>query len=53
MNVCMYVCMFVLQSYEEHETLRVTMKDGRAADAKLLEGFKVVRARHLLVSHIL
>jgi len=50
--VCMYVCMYVLQSYEEHETLRVTMKDGRAAGAKLLEGFKVVRARHL-VSHIL
>ena len=48
----MYVCMYVLQSYEEHETLRVTMKDGRAAGAKLLEGFKVVRARHL-VSHIL
>ena len=56
-TVCMYVsmyvyvCMYVLQSYEEHETLRVTMKDGRAAPAKLLEGFKVVRARHL-VSHI-
>jgi hypothetical protein len=38
--VCMYVCIYVLQSYEEHETLRVTMKDGRAAGAKLLEGFK-------------
>jgi hypothetical protein len=50
--VCMYVCMYVLQSYEEHETLRVTMKDGRAAGANFFEGFKVVRARHL-VSHIL
>ena len=47
-----YVCMYVLQSCEEHETLRVTMKDGRAAGAKLLEGLKVVRARHL-VSHML
>ena len=52
LNIVVYVCMYVLQSYEEHETLRVTMKDGRAAGAKLLEGFKVVRARHL-VSHIL
>ncbi len=52
MHVCMYVnmyvCMYVLQSYEEHETLRVTMEDGRAAGAKLLEGFKVVCARHLV-----
>jgi hypothetical protein len=35
LNIVVYVCMYVLQSYEEHETLRVTMKDGRAAGAKL------------------
>jgi hypothetical protein len=40
LNIAVYVCMYV------------TMKDGRAAGAKLLEGFKVVSARHL-VSHIL
>ncbi len=49
MYICMYVCMYVLQSYEEHETLRVTMKDGRAAGAKLLEGFKVVRATYIMI----
>ncbi len=51
MYVCT-ICMYVLQSYEEHETLRGTMENCRAAGAKLLEGFKVVRARHL-VSHLL
>ena len=40
--------MYVVQSFEEHETLSVSMENARAEGAKLLEGFKVVRARHLV-----